>query len=324
MRKFTLLFLGLLWGISVYSQTNVPNGDFETWYNVPVNANLNYDEIGSGPADNWMATLNSLASVPATMGGPGPITVYKSTDKHGGTYAAKCVSGNLQLGAIPVFIPGMIGTALLDMPGIRAILGKPCQDCRPVKLKGYYKYEPVQGDSCCAVLLLSKWNSTTKKRDTIGYGRWVQKAAVNTYTPFEVTPIYRSSGTIDSITMLIVSSAGFSVINFMGAVGRVGNTMYVDDLMLEYPAGIEQPLLPDVTVLLSPNPASETLKIELNRELKNAEIQIYSSNGKLSGSTGISSKTQTIPVYSLPNGVYHYKLISEKSVMNSGSFIINR
>ena len=88
---FTLVLLALALN-SAYSQSNVPNGDFENWYNIIVNANLNYDELGTGPTDNWISTLNTLAQVPPSLQGPGPITVFKTTDKYSGTYAAKGVS----------------------------------------------------------------------------------------------------------------------------------------------------------------------------------------------------------------------------------------
>ncbi|MCX6306170.1 MAG: PCMD domain-containing protein [Bacteroidetes bacterium] len=249
---FVLLSLAMN---TVYSQSKsstgdfvIPNAGFETWYNVVVNATLNYDEIGTGPSDNWMSTLNTLASLPFSVGGPGPVTVFKSTDSYSGTYAAKGVSNIFPLGPITIFIPGMIGTAKMDMVGVRALLGQPCAGCRPSHLKGYYKFEPVNGDSCAAVILLSKWNSSAKKRDTIGYGKFVGHNAVSTYTNFDIPIQYAGTGTVDTMTLLVVSSAGFNVINFMGSVGQVGSTMYVDELSLLYPQVLN--LGPDQTVFV--------------------------------------------------------------------------
>jgi hypothetical protein len=322
-RIVPFLFFLIATGLS-FAQTNITNGDFETWYTVTVSPTLTYEDIGTGPNDNWMATLNTLATVPASMSGPGPITVLKTTDKHSGTYAAKAVSGSLSLGVVNVFIPGMIGTAKLDFPGVRAILGKPCAECKPVKFKGYFKFEPVNGDSCSAILLLSKWNSASKKRDTIGYGRFVQKEAVNSWQPFEVVPTYRSSGSIDSITLLVVSSAGFSVVNFMGAVGQVGNTMYVDDLMLEYPAGVEQSLMPDVSVKVSPNPASDMIRFDFDREIRGGQVLLFNQTGQTSGSYPVSGNSLVIPVSTLPSGIYHFSVRRDNQSLHTGSFIISR
>ena len=327
---FTLILLALALN-SAYSQSPIlkdniviPNGNFENWYNVVVNPSLNYDDIGTGPTDNWTATLNSLAAVPPSAGGPGPVTVFKSTDMHSGNFAAKAVSANFPLGPVTIFIPGMIGTAQMDMVGVRALIGKPCADCRPSHFKGYYKFEPVNGDSCSAVILLSKWNSTAKKRDTIGYGKMVQHNAVSTYTQFDIPVTYTGTGVVDSISMLVVSSAGFNVINFIGSVGQVGNTMYVDDLTLDYPSGIQQVLMPEVGVNVYPNPASDIMHIDLSKEVKNSSFEVFNTAGKLVGSYGMSQKTNAIPVYSLVNGAYYYRLISGKDLLNTGSFVIKK
>ena len=324
MKKFLMLALLALAMNGAYAQSNVPNGDFENWYNVVVNASLNYDDIGTGLTDNWMATLNSLATVPFSLGGPGPVTVFRTTDKYSGTYAAKAISKAFPLGVATIFIPGMIGTAKMDMNGIKALLGQPCHDCKPLHFTGYYKYEPASGDSCAAVLLLSKWNTATHKRDTIGYGKMVQKNAVATYTKFDVPVNYTGSGTVDTMTMLVVSSAGFNVINFEGSVGRVGSTMYVDALMLEYPAGIQQQFAQQVGVTVYPNPAKDVVNVDLSKEVTGGTFDVYNTAGKLVGSFGMSQLKNTLPVSNLSNGVYYYRLMDGNQFLNTGSFVISK
>jgi hypothetical protein len=318
---FVLLCIALS---NVSAQSNVPGGNFENWHTVTLSASLNYEDIGTDPTDNWTSTLNSLKAVPASAGGPGPVTVFKTTDKNSGTYAAKAVSAALPLGPVTVFIPGMVGTATLATVGIKAYLGKPCIDCKPLKFKGYYKFEPVNGDSCAAIILLSKWNAVSKMRDTIGYGKMVQRNPVTTYTQFEIPVNYRSTGSVYSITLLMVSSAGLNVFNFMGCVGQVGNTMYVDDLMLEYPTGIEQVLMPEVAVKTYPNPASEVLNIELSKLLKSGSFEIYSNGGKLVGTYPVAEQKKSISTYNLSNGAYYYRLLDGKSLVNTGTFSVNR
>jgi len=324
MNRFLAVILIAFAVNAAYSQSNIPNGDFENWYHVVVNASLNYDELGTGPTDNWMSTLNSLAALPQSAGGPGPVTAFKVDDVYSGTYAAKLVSEIFPLGKITIFIPGMAGTAVMDMAGVRALLGKPCPDCKPLRFKGYYKFEPVNGDSCAAVILLSRWNSTTKKRDTIGYGKMVEHSPVTHYTPFDIQVNYTGTGSVDTLTMLIVSSAGFNVINFMGSVGQVGNTMYVDALTLEYPAGIEQVLLPDVAVNVFPDPASDVLHVDLSKVVTDGTFEVYASSGRTVGTYSLSGTETSIPVYSLVNGAYYYRLVSGKKLLNTGSFVIKK
>ncbi|MEI7661749.1 MAG: T9SS type A sorting domain-containing protein [Bacteroidota bacterium] len=324
MKKLFMLVLLVSAITRGFSQTQIANGDFEHWYNIVVSPTLNYDEIGTGPADNWTGTLNSLASLPGTAGGPGPVTVFKSTDMHAGSYAAKAVSANFPLGSFTIFIPGMIGTAVMDMVGVKALLGKPCPDCRPSHFKGYYKFVPVNGDSCAAVILLTKWNSTSKKRDTIGYGKMVQHAAVATYTQFDITVDYRSTAIVDTMTMLVVSSAGFNVINFMGSVGQPGNTMYVDDLILEYPSGIRQVLMPEVIVNTYPNPAADLLNVDLSKEVKSASFEVYNTTGQLMSTYPASRLHNSVSVGNLVNGTYFFRLMDGKQMLNTGSFLVSK
>jgi Secretion system C-terminal sorting domain len=305
-----------------YNQTNIPNGNLEKWYQVVVNDTLNYWQPGIPGHPNFLATLDTLASIAFPIG-PGPVTVERTTDKYSGIYAAKLTS---KFFATPnVFIPGMLGTASLDMLNIRAIIGRACAGCKPIRFTGYYKSEPVNGDSVTAVILVSKWNAGTHHRDTIGFGKMVEHNTVSTYTKFDIPVIYTGiSGSPDSLSLLMVSSAGFSVINFMGGVGQVGSTMYVDELMLEYPQGIQQVLLPDVNVNTFPNPAKDILTIQLSDKVKDGTLEVYNLEGKQVGIYHLTDLTNRIPVYSLINGTYYYKLKDGIHVLNTGSFIIQK
>jgi hypothetical protein len=326
MRKLVLSVIALFILTAGFAQSNISNGDLENWYTVPVSGTLEYMQPGTGPADNYLTSLNELASIPPPIG-PGPVTVFRTDDAHSGTYAAKLVSANFPLIPSDVFIPGMIGTCQMMMTENRAKLGRQCEGCRPVKFTGWYKSMPVGGDSTTAVALVSKWNAETKHRDTIGFGSAVFHGTVDTYTQFEVILHYTypaSSLASDSLTLLCVSSGGFSAVNFMGGVGEIGSTMYVDELMLEYPAGIQQSLMPEVTVKTWPNPATEVLNVELSREVKGGVIEVMQADGKIAGSFTVTGLRASLPVQSLVNGTYYYRLLEGKSVFSTGSFIIRK
>ncbi|MCK9218563.1 MAG: T9SS type A sorting domain-containing protein [Bacteroidales bacterium] len=328
MKKLMLLLALALFVSAGYTQTsNIPNGDLESWYPVVIpGTTVNYEDLGTGPTDCWLTTMNALNAVPAPVG-PGPVTVFKTTDKYSGTYAAKLVSANFVMDPYDVFIPGMLGTATLDMGGSRAILGRACEGCKPLKFKGFFKFEPVNGDSCAFVALVSKWNATTLKRDTVGYGRLFIYDTVATYDKFNVSLEYNyptSNLVPDSMTLLIVSSGGFDVIKFMLSQGQVGSTLYVDELSLEYGVGMEQVLMPEVGVKLYPNPASETICVELSKQIENGLLEVYSANGKLVSTMNVSEQKSTLPVYSLANGSYFFKLKAGKHLLNSGTFIVKK
>jgi hypothetical protein len=326
MRKLVLTFSALIILTAGYSQSNISNGNLENWYTIPVSASLEYMQPGVGPADNYLTSLNELASIPPPIG-PGPVTVFRTDDAHSGSYAAMLISANFPLIPNDVFIPGMLGTCQIMMTENRAKLGRICEGCMPLKLSGWYKSIPVNGDSTIAVILLSKWNPETKHRDTIGFGSQVFTETVETYTQFEI-PVsysYPGSGLVsDSMTILCVSSAGFSAVNFMGGIGQVGSTMFIDDLMLEYPAGIQQSLMPEVTVTTFPNPASDVLQVKLSKAVTGGVFEICNVEGKVAGTHTVTGQTASIPVSSLAPGTYYYRLLEGKSVFSTGSFIIRK
>ena len=320
MKKVIYLFFFLFLAVSGYTQS-IYNGDLELWDSIHSQYTALYWHIPSHSGANWLGTLNSLANLPSSAQGPGPITVYRTTDSHNGTYAAKLVSHPFVLGANTIFIPGMLGSAVMNMVGVTAWLGNPCPGCKPTHFKGFYKYAPVNGDSCTAIVLASKWNASKHKRDTIGYGKFVQHTAVEAYTQFDVPVSYKSVSSPDSLTILVISSAGFNVINFTGSVGQDGSTMYVDDLSLEYPAGIQQNLMSDVNVNVYPNPASSEIKVELSKELGTTILEIYTMEGKLMSANVMESKIKTIGVSMFSNGTYFYRLLSGNQILNTGTFI---
>jgi hypothetical protein len=218
----------------------------------------------------------------------------------------------------------MIGTAVMDFAGVRALIGKPCADCKPSKFKGYYKYEPVGADSCTALLLLSRWNTGAKKRDTVGYGKMVEYNAVSTYTPFEIPINYLESGSVDTMSLLIISSAGYNLVVFTASHGNPGSTMYVDDLTLDYPSGIQQVLMPEVLVNVYPNPANDFIHLDLTGEFKTGTVEILNAEGQQVGSFNLSKKANTIPVHDFPVGSYYFRLLSGKSLLNTGTFVVKR
>jgi hypothetical protein len=322
MKKLILTIATLLCINAVHSQSNIQNGDLEEWTQIVVNDTLNYYQPGIPTTYNFLWTLNELASVAFPIG-PGPVTVERTTDKYSGTYAAKLIS---QFFPTPnVFIPGMMGTSTLDFPNVRAIIGRHCEGCKPVRLTGYYKFEPVNGDSCSAIILVSKWNTATNHRDTIGFGKMVEHNAVSAYTMFDIPVNYSGiTETPDSLSVLMVSSANFSVVNFMGCTGQIGSTMYVDELMLEYPMGIQQALLPDINVTTFPNPAKDMLTINLSEKVNGGIFEVYNLEGKQIGIYPVSDMTTSIPVHSFQNGTYYYKLKDGKHILNTGSIIIRK
>lgn len=206
-----LMFWNL--GTQLQAQSSLPNGDFENWV---AGGTGQYEQ----PDGAWWTSLNPLASL------GGPVTVEKTTDAVLGSYAAKLTTK--QWGSI--LIPGLLVSGTFDVQNPNFIIqGKPFTD-RPERFMGQMKYHSVNGDSAGIAALLTRWNTTTGRRDTIAEASLVQYDSVATWTRFDLPFVYSQTGVNpDSIIVAVVSS--FGGVNFQG---QVGSTLWIDALELAY------------------------------------------------------------------------------------------
>ncbi|MCR4965525.1 MAG: T9SS type A sorting domain-containing protein [Bacteroidales bacterium] len=102
----------------------------------------------------------------------------------------------------------------------------------PDRLTGYYKYtSAVSGDNGGVVILGTKYNSMTHKREVVGGGYTIALTDNSTYTPFEVNyaPLSEIDSTVsyveaDSLIIMLISSANSSP--------QQGTALYLDNLQL--------------------------------------------------------------------------------------------
>lgn len=321
MKKLILLFTVFMLGFCTIdkAQNIIPNGNFESWYlYTPVLPSKPFYE----PAGGFFHTLNILDTIAASPG----ITVYRCDTAHTGSYSARCVTREIVV--LNIVIPGVIGTIKLKWSNNSAILGAPFNFAtKPVRFQGYYKSYPLMGDSSAAILLLSKWNTSTKKRDTIAYNRLVFHGIVPNWTLFDTAVYYRTTTvTPDSITMLLLSCAGYDASNMFGSQGRVGSQALFDDVTLTGvpPWAVESIMIQSVKLTVSPNPASDYLHVDLEKAVKDGRFEIYDTRGRLVSQFQLQDISGTFSVSSLSNGLYYYRFSDANHTMTSGSFIINR
>jgi hypothetical protein len=322
MKKLVTICLLLLAGFTGFTQqSSLPNGNFEGWvwtYH-PTHAGGGFYE----PMGGFFKSLNILDTIPTPPG----LTVYPcdtANTVHGGTKSARVVTKKIEL--LNVVIPGVIGTLEISWSTFSAILGEPYTwDTKPANFQGYYQSFPLNGDSAAAVLLLSKWNSASHKRDTLAYNREVFHGTVNQWTYFDVPVNYLDQTTMpDSITVLLLSCAGFNAANMMGSVGTVGSTALFDDVTLTNITGIPMLMMPEVSVKISPNPVTDVANVTLDKVVKNGVFEIYNSQGKLMQAQPLGSLANHIYVGSLSSGMYYYKVTDGKNPLNTGTFLVTR
>ena len=295
-----------------YGQQNVRGGDFEHW---KYNTGHHYYE----PDSSMLSTLNILDTTPTPPG----ITVYPCDTAHNGNYSVRLVTRYIDL--LHVVIPGVIGTIKINWINDRAILGirYPYGTTLPVRFSGYYQSYPLLNDSSAAVLLLSKWNTSTHKRDTLAYNHLTFHGTIDTWTAFDTAVAYRDHTTIpDSITILLLSCAGFNATYMLGSVGQIGSMALYDDVNLTGVSGFPLLLMPSVKVKISPNPATRFLKIELGSNIENGNFEVYDAQAKLIRQVPLNGNTGQVNVSDLNSGMYFYKLTESTKLLNSGTFIV--
>jgi hypothetical protein len=311
MKKIITLVFFVICSIAYsYGQQNVYGGDFEHW---KLNTKWHYYE----PDSSMFKTLNILDSV-----GNG-IAVYPCDTAHSGSHSVRLVTHEITI--LTILVPGVIGNLKINWLTFNAVLGIPYPygTTLPLRFSGFYKSYPIDNDSSAAVLLLSKWNTGTHKRDTIAYNRLSFHGIVDTWTSFDTAVTYFDHTNLpDTITFLLLSSAGFNTVNMQNCVGTVGSQALFDDINLTGVNGFPLMLMPAVKVKLSPNPSSTSMKIDLGSDIENGYFEVYDSQAKFIRRISISGTSGQINVNDLSSGSYLYKLTQGSKLLNSGKFIV--
>ena len=313
MKKISTLLVLLMCSIAYsYGQQNVYGGDFEHW---KLNTKWHYYE----PDSSMFKTLNILDSV-----GNG-IAVYPCDTAYSGSHSVRLVTHEITI--LTILVPGVIGNLKINWLTFNAVLGIPYPygTTLPLRFSGFYKSYPIDNDSSAAVLLLSKWNTGTHKRDTIAYNRLSFHGIVDTWTSFDTAVTYFDHTNLpDTITFLLLSSAGFNTVNMQNCVGTVGSQALFDDINLTGVNGFPLMLMPDVKVKLSPNPASGIMKIETGTNVSNGNFEIYDGQARFIRKHQMNGNECQINVSDLNSGMYFYKLTSGSKLLNSGTFIVTK
>lgn len=187
-------------------------------------ANLNLDtwavRNGVEAPTNWQTTddlITAALGIPQSLANTGAVT--KSTDAHGGTYAAKLTTASSVLfGATPGVL--ILGTRLkVNLTASTLLAGLP-YTTRPTQLQFYYKLTNATDQPLAGIILTRTVNGT---RQQIGTGN-LALAASSTYTLASVPIQYSASTAPDSVTVLFSTSSSTT------SGTTVGTTLLVDDV----------------------------------------------------------------------------------------------
>jgi len=276
MKNYILTLLIVCFSLTGRSQ--ILNASMETYTHTP------FDTLPT----NWM-----VKSYFGSLRG-------QTTDAHSGNYAFAINSWYYY--GMDMMINGEIDPAYIPSYWIKAGSGI---STKPTKLKGFYKYtETLVTDSAIVEVILKKWNTSKNRQDTISYGDARLHPTAN-YIEFEVE-IKDIITTIQPDSIVIKFTSHDPKNLGMPANGN-SRYLYIDDLSLEHPVGINESKKDKSINCFY---ANNELNVS-NKEMKSFSLSVYSTDGKLLLSKDIKEAENKVSMAYLPKGVYIIKTKGE-------------
>jgi hypothetical protein len=274
---------------------------------------------------NFFYTLNSLRGVNNTQG-LADITVERDGNAQQGNYCIKLISGEIPVGADHVFLPGLVGTInedfvkeFLDSGGNVTIHEDWDGFDTPCALEGWYKYNPVGGDSALIDIGFHLYGS-----DPVFVEKLILKDKVNNWTKFRIDiPKQYWNVEFTDIRVLFVASAGVNFKQLKQCKGQLGSTLWIDNIYLDYNKSIKQNLFSTLAAKAYPNPATDVLNIELNENFS-GKVMIYNLAGSLIQEEMINGTECQVNTSSFATGNYIYKLMNGNTIFAQGKFVVTK
>ena len=292
----------LLLGQGAAQAQGLANLNLETW------ATRN----GVEAPTNWLTTDDDFAFYGGKPAGTYNFgTVTKTTDAHGGTYAAKLTTTNVTVAGMTGNAPGEL--ILGAKTGLYSYLGLPLGGgpvtLRPTQMQFYYKLNGLAADSAVAIVSLSY--TTGGKPTIIGLGyQFLTPATAYTSVTFPINYDPNSSVTPDSVH--IIFSSGFA------RRTAVGTALFVDDVTL---GGVALATRADastqaqLTVAPNPSPSGRFTINSLDKPaLAASPWQVLDALGRVVAqqpAQAVPSGQRELDLSALSSGIYLLRLDSK-------------
>lgn len=299
---FKSFFFVLFFPFIVNAQAPLQSGDMENWI---------YDSGGDYyELSGYWATTNPVSKLSIFA----PVTTFREeTDVYSGMYSAKMVSNMFVLLPVAgIIFSGYFDDSQINDPSEAAKLGVPFTD-RPSFFKGYYKYTSVSGDSAAIVAQFHRY--VNGQQELVGIAPLIEYNTVANWTAFNIPVKWLSTASCDSMTVLFTSSAGGE--DFQAANG---STLLVDEVAFEYSTGLTKPLMPEVSINVYPNPASEVLNIHFPDYKATSMLSVFDAEGKLITTQALDQETTKMDISFLAPGHYFYQVKTYDHVDVAGKF----
>jgi hypothetical protein len=278
-----------------YAQ-QLPNGSFETW--------------SGGEPDSWNTTNMNILGLDFT-------TVSKDlSGAQQGSASAKLTVVTKNIPFIgPITMQGALtlGTLNIDPFAQTATLtgGYPFTGM-PQKLTGYFKYQPINNDTCAFGWGLTKWNNGVQ--DTIGYAAIDTMGTFNNWTYFELPLEYLIWEAPDTMNILFVNS------NPLDGLNHTGTKMWVDNLSFVYgTVGIEGVTFAKGLSIYAEPFARQLILSSTFEKPENLDISLFNMSGQETNRwrKSMQQSTERLDVSNLLPGTYVIRISSGNRLIDT-------
>lgn len=299
-RILLLLAISLLYCVNSFAQ-QIPNNSFENW-------------TGIEP-ESWATSNQEFFGIKFNS------VTKDQIDPQQGSNSAKLTVIKIDIPLVGSYsLPGVLTLGKLNIDPITqtfSLTGGTPFAGRPLKLTGYYKYQPVNNDRCVFGMGLFKW--TNGQQDTLGYGGIYTTITTNTWTKFEVPIDYLSSDTPDTMNIVILNSDPFDGANHTGTI------LWVDNLSVEYGTlGIEGIAFAKNINIYAEHNARQLVLSSSFAQQENLDIRLFNMAGMEARQwkRSMQQSTEHLDVNNLPTGTYVIRISSGNRVIDTRKITI--
>jgi hypothetical protein len=291
----------------VATAQNIPNNGFETW----ASPSTVEQPAGWRTTDDIVAYYSGGNASDYNLG-----AVTKSTDVHGGSFAAKLTTVNVPTTTGNVLLPGILlaGTKLGGRYTIDGYpLGGVPYTARPTQIQFYYKLTGPAADSAVAVALLTS-TSATGTVTAIGGAAQILAPTTGGYAAITLPIQYTSSAMPDSVRILFASGDANKI--------TVGTTLLLDDITFSgAPLAVRANADVQEQLTVSPNPSAGgrfQLSAPSEPALASAPYTILDVTGRVVArqpGLAVPSPTRDVDLSSLMAGIYMLRVDSKQGIL---------
>lgn len=305
--KPVITFFAAMLMLNAASAQTVVFSDMESWHSYTVNSTT------LEATNNWRCP-DSLAFVYSIFTVSPVRQLYKSTDKHGGSYAARVVTqyqgptlGNLA---------GVLTNAVINLDIVNqdfTLSGGTSLNGRVNFVNAWLKYNPAGGDSATVIVSsIIKGGKGNGDDSVVGSGLYYITSA-QPYTLVNVPIDYGTNTASPNALQIVFTSSG--------GQATVGSELLIDDVSYSiFPAGVGN-VNNNAKFVVSPNPASTKLQLQSEDKVR---FIMYSVTGQQVLSADVNGST-IVDVSSLAAGTYYYAAINANGEMvKHSSMVIDR